>query len=117
MILSGCTLQSESTQTAKFSQETVTKLKTAAKIYTDLAYQEGEVPLNEFVQMTGKITDTDSQDAQIKEGDRFVLQTDSAKYQVFNQQGTVLYLEEEVTVYGEYYGFIKGTLIERNTEK
>ncbi|WP_430611060.1 hypothetical protein [Enterococcus sp. DIV0876] len=117
IILSGCNKQNEATQVTEFSQEASIKLKTAASTYTDRAYQDGEVPLNDFIQMTGKITDTDSQSEQIMKGDRFVLQTDSAKYQVFNQQETTLYLEDEVTVYGEYYGFIKGTLIERITKQ
>ncbi|OTN75423.1 hypothetical protein A5886_000493 [Enterococcus sp. 8G7_MSG3316] len=115
LILSGCGIQNEETQVREFSLEATTKLKTAATIYPDRAYQDGEVPLNEWIQMTGKITDTDSQSEEIRKGDRFVLQTDSAKYQIFNQQETTLYLNDEVTVYGEYYGFIKGTLIERNT--
>ena len=40
------------------------------------------------------------------------MKSGSSKYQVFNEQKKKLKIGDEVTVYGEYYGFLKGTLIE-----
>lgn len=96
-----------------FSKEAITNLKAQTKIYSDEDLQAGEVPLNEYIQIEGEITKTDGGE-KITKGDRFVLQSGDSQYQVFNEQDTPLSLGDQVTVYGEYYGIIKGMLIERN---
>lgn len=96
-----------------FSKEAITNLKAQTKIYSDEDLQTGEVPLNEYIQIEGEITKTDGGE-KITKGDRFVLQSGDSQYQVFNEQDTPLSLGDQVTVYGEYYGIIKGMLIERN---
>ncbi|MBP1048279.1 hypothetical protein I6N96_18450 [Enterococcus sp. BWM-S5] len=83
----------------------------AAKIYkqySSRAFQQGEVELNTFVQLSGVITVTDNQDGcSIKKNDRFILEVEGDRYQVINYSDSEWELTERVTVYGEYYGFIK----------
>ncbi|MHA4801792.1 hypothetical protein ACX0E5_16380, partial [Enterococcus faecium] len=74
--------------------------------------QNGDVRLNEYISLKGEIVESDSRSSLIKKGDRFILKSGSSKYQVFNEQKKKLKIGDEVTVYGEYYGFLKGTLIE-----
>ena len=103
----------ESETVNDFSKEAITNLKSQTKAYSDEELQAGEVPLNEYIQIEGEITKTDG-GKKITKGDRFVLQSGNSQYQVFNEQETPLSLGDRVTVYGEYYGIIKGMLIERN---
>lgn len=84
-----------------------------AKTYTDEQYQNGEVALHEDVQIKGKITKTDEQDGQVKKDSRFILKTAASQYQVINGTDSKLQTGDIVTVYGEYYGFIKAMQIER----
>lgn len=105
--------KSESETVNDFSKEAITNLKSQTKAYSDEALQAGEVPLNEYIQIEGEITKTDG-GKKITKGDRFVLQSGNSQYQVFNEQEAPLSLGDWVTVYGEYYGIIKGMLIERN---
>ena len=67
----------------------------------------------------GKQTENFTHDALIKMKTNAVtyseaeLQNGGSQYQVFNEQDLPSRLGEDVVVYGEYYGFIKGSLIER----
>ncbi|MGX7013973.1 hypothetical protein [Vagococcus silagei] len=80
--------------------------------YSTEEYQNGEVPLHEYIKMKGKIIKSDSKSKKIKKGDRFVLLNDGEEYQIFNEQDKELKIEDEITVYGEYYGFVKTSYIE-----
>lgn len=114
LTLGACGTDKSETDTVNdFSKEAITNLKVQTKAYTDEELQAGEVPLNEYIQIEGEITKTDG-GKEIVKGDRFVLQSGDSQYQVFNEQETPLALGDRVTVYGEYYGIIKGMLIERN---
>ncbi|MDA9429598.1 hypothetical protein QJ527_08355 [Enterococcus mundtii] len=68
--------------------------------------------MHQWVKIEGKIIRSDGQE-QIAKGDRFILRSGSSDYQVFNEQATTINVGDEVLVYGEYYGFIKGFFIER----
>lgn len=83
-----------------------------AQVFTEKEYQSAEVPLHEWVKIEGKIIQSDRQE-DIKKGDRFILRSGSSNYHVFNEQTAKIKVGDEVIVYGEYYGFIKGILIER----
>jgi outer membrane lipoprotein-sorting protein len=111
LILTGC--EHEDKKTSAFSNEVTEQMKETATSYSDVDFSNGDVPLHETVRLEGTIIKSDSQDNQIEKGHRFILKTEKAQYQVFNEQETTLYLDDSVTVYGEYYGFIKGILIER----
>ena len=90
----------------EFDEESLQNLKETAQSYSETELQNGDVRLNEY------IVESDSRSSLIKKGDRFILKSGSSKYQVFNEQKKKLKIGDEVTVYGEYYGFLKGTLIE-----
>ncbi|MDH6363965.1 hypothetical protein M2139_000950 [Enterococcus sp. PF1-24] len=105
--------QTESKENDNFSKETIGNLKTNAKEYSEDELQNGEVPLNEYVRLTGEIVESDSSDEIISKGDRFILKSGDSQYQIFNQQDIPLQIADELTVYGEYYGFIKADLIEK----
>lgn len=70
----------------------------------------------EYIRLTGKIIISDSGDKSIEKGERFILERGAYQFHVINEQETPLKIGVQVSVYGEYYGFIKGTLIERSTE-
>lgn len=116
IIASACsgTQQEEQEKQAAFSKETVENLKAKAEQYSKQEFQEGEVPLNTFVQISGTILKSDSGEKKIKKGDRFILMDGDSRYQVFNEQEDSFEIGEAVTVYGEYYGFLKGILIEKD---
>ncbi|MHC5249682.1 hypothetical protein [Enterococcus sp. LJL90] len=102
----------ESETIENFSNNAVSGLKETAKFFSNEDYQAGDVPLNEYIKMNGVITKTDGNPDEIQNGDRLMIENDGVQYQVFNQQATPLKIGDTITVYGEYYGFIKGTLIE-----
>ncbi|MBP1045872.1 hypothetical protein I6N96_06230 [Enterococcus sp. BWM-S5] len=114
--LSGCSseMKGESERQASFSKEAVENIKEKAKHYSNQAFQDGEVPLNEFVQIKGTILKSDSSEKVLKKGDRFILISENSQYQVFNEQENDFEVGDDVTVYGEYYGFLKGILIEKD---
>lgn len=109
--LSGCGAEKSSNK--NFTEETLTALKKKAKLYTEEEFQNGEVPLHDFVQLTGKITKTDGKSSEIQKGDRFILESGKSRYQIFNQQEEIFVVGDEVTVYGEYYGFITASYVEK----
>ncbi|WP_086347715.1 hypothetical protein [Candidatus Enterococcus clewellii] len=114
-LVSGCSSNKQETKKqASFSNEAVEKLKEKAAQYSEQEFQEGEVPLNTFVQISGTILKSDSGEQQLKKGDRFILSNGDSQYQVFNEQENSFEVGEDVTVYGEYYGFLKGILIEKD---
>ncbi|WP_158661720.1 hypothetical protein [Enterococcus timonensis] len=113
--LTSCKNTSEKNQ--NFTEETILQLKQKAKTYTAAKFQDGTIPLNDFVQLSGVITKTDGDADNIQKGDRFVIEDDQTKVQVFNQQNTILKLGDQVTVYSEYYGFITASLIEKTNAK
>ncbi|MGC6769485.1 hypothetical protein [Enterococcus sp. LJL51] len=96
-----------------FSKKMVAELKNKAKTYSEEDFQEGNVPLNEFICINGQIIKSDSKEETIKKGDRFMLLSGDSRYQVINEQEELLRIGDNVTVYGEYYGFLKGTFIEQ----
>ncbi|EGC70719.1 hypothetical protein NGF69_04995 [Enterococcus casseliflavus] len=112
MGLTACS-PNEATQTQAFSQSSEKQLKERALCYSDEDFSQGVVPLHEFVKLSGTIVKSDAKTADIEKGNRFILETAAGQYQVFNEQSQQLKLQEVVTIYGEYYGFIKATLIER----
>ena len=113
LVLTGCSSQ-ERMREQTFSKTSTNQLKEKAGIYSDEEFSKGVVPLHEFVKLSGTIIKSDSKKSELEKGDRFVLETADGQYQVFNEQSQGLQLHERVTIYGEYYGFIKATLIERN---
>ena len=110
---------SEETQAKEqdFTTTVETEIKEKAKVYTEVEFQTGDVPLNEFVQLSGQITQTDSKKDSLQNGDRFILHSGSSDYQIFNQQDTAFKVGDMVTVYGEDYGFIKAIVIEKEEDK
>lgn len=99
-----------------FSKENIERIKENSKVFSNEELQNGEVPLYEYIQLTGKIIISDSGDKSIEKGERFILERRAYQFHVINEQETPLKIGVQVSVYGEYYGFIKGTLIERSTE-
>ncbi|WP_321384833.1 hypothetical protein [uncultured Enterococcus sp.] len=89
----------------------------ASKIYKPYAaksFQNGEIPPNTLVQIRGTITVTDNADGRsIKKNDRFILEAEGERYQVINGSDSEWTLLECVTIYGEYYGFIKAEEIKK----
>ncbi|MGC6767951.1 hypothetical protein [Enterococcus sp. LJL51] len=82
------------------------------KHYSAEAFQNGDVPPNTLIQLSGVITVTDNDDGQsVKKNDRFILEAEGQRYQVINYSDSEWQLAEQVTVYGEYYGFIKAEQI------
>lgn len=118
IILTSCSFKSQTNekQESNFSKENIGRIKDKSKKFSNEELQNGEVPLYEYIQLAGKIIISDSKDKSIEKGDRFILQQGEYKYQVINEQESVLNIGDQVTVYGEYYGFIKGSLIERSTK-
>lgn len=112
--LSGCSFSEETERQATFSEEAVEQIKEKAKKYSEEDFKEGLVPLNEFVQLSGTILKSDSQEQTLKKGDRFILVSGESQYQVFNEQENSFEVGEKIVVYGEYYGFLKGILIEKD---
>lgn len=110
---SGCALQiNESGEKEReFTQKTKEGIKKNAKQYTEKEFQSANVPLNEFVQISGEIIQSD-REKKIEKGDRFLLKSGSSRYQVFNEQDIPIHVGDSVIVYGEYYGFIKAILVE-----
>lgn len=113
-VLICCVGKKDGGSTHEFNKTSNIKLQTEAKKYSEEELQNGEVPLNEYIQLSGEIIQSDSKTNKIEKGDRFILKSGSSKYQVFNEQPISLEVGEDVTVYGEYYGFIKGIVINKN---
>ncbi|MBL1225984.1 hypothetical protein [Enterococcus sp. BWR-S5] len=112
----GCSAnkEEEANKQDTFSEEVIENIKEKAEHFSDQEFQEGEVPLNSFVQISGTILKSDSGKNQVKKGDRFILINEGSQYQVFNEQDGTFEIGENITVYGEYYGFLKGILIEKD---
>ncbi|MGM0124581.1 hypothetical protein IGI37_001959 [Enterococcus sp. AZ194] len=113
MSVSGCSNQTTQNKEleANFTQKTKQEIKEKARIFTEDEFQSAEVPLNEYVQLSGEIIQSDRETDLVK-GDRFILKSGSSRYQVFNEQEEPIQVGDLVTVYGEYYGFIKAIVIE-----
>ncbi|MBS7577677.1 MULTISPECIES: hypothetical protein [unclassified Enterococcus] len=110
-VLSSCDKQ----QVEQFNQDTLDEngIVLKAKAYTDEQYKLGEVPLHEFVQIKGEITKTDQKNNLISKNTRFILKTEQGKYQILHGVDEKFKIGDTVTVYGEYYGFIKAMKIEQ----
>lgn len=117
-VLTGCGsgASSEKEKQTDFSSASEQGIKKKAKEYTEEELQNDEVPLNEYIKLTGKIEKSDGEGETLKKGDRFILSSGSSQYQVFNEQEQSFSIGDTVTVYGEYYGFIKAFLIEKAEE-
>lgn len=95
-----------------FTEEAAVNLRKNAIAYSKEDLEADNVPLNSFIKVTGKITATDSEDGKVGKGTRFKLNSDGYDIQIFNEQTESYQVGDEVTVYGEYYGFIKGAVID-----
>lgn len=109
LFLTAC--QKNSNQVTSFSSQALTSIKGKAKIYSEKELQSGKVPLNDFIKIEGEIIKAD-RGSKIKKGDRFILHSEGSDYQIFNEQEKKFSIGDEVIVYGEYYGFIKGIVLE-----
>ncbi|BAL62701.1 hypothetical protein QQG09_00120 [Melissococcus plutonius] len=113
LFVGGCTKKETEKTTNQFSHETIQRIKKTAKSYSENELQSGQVPLHTYLQLTGKIIKSDSKTATIKREDRFILESGQNHYQVFNEQSMKLKIGDTITVYGEYYGFLKAIFVER----
>jgi|SRR5699024_223704 len=100
----------------QFTATVETNIKKKANKYTEEEFQTADVPLNDFVQLSGEITRSDGEET-LKKGDRFILKSGSSNYQIFNEQEYPFSVGNHITVYGEYYGFIKAIAIEKEETK
>ncbi|MBO1300946.1 MULTISPECIES: hypothetical protein [unclassified Enterococcus] len=107
----GCQANNRQQEIA-FEDQVKEEIQQKAHVFTEKEYQSGEVPLHVWVKIEGKIIQADRGN-EIEKGDRFILRSGSSDYQIFNEQTAKIDVGDEVIVYGEYYGFIKGILIER----
>ncbi|MGX7133042.1 hypothetical protein [Enterococcus songbeiensis] len=113
-LLTSCKDNSKEADTqVSFTSEYEQKLKDKAKSYSEEELQSGEVSLNEFIKIHGTVLQSDSKQMKIKKGDRFILKSGTSNYQIFNEQEKPIKIGDRIIVYGEYYGFLKGTLIEK----
>lgn len=114
-LLSSCDLsEKESDVKESFDNTTMSEIKEKSNKYSEDEFQNNEVPLHDFVQLSGKIIQSEKADDEaIDKGTRFVLLSGESKYQIFNEQEELLAIGDKITVYGEYYGFIKAMLIEK----
>ena len=112
LLIVGCGQQDQA-QAADFTKKTTTGIRSKAKHYQAKAYQKETIPAHSYVQLVGRVVKTDAAGKNIRLGDRFILQQGRLKVQVFNQAKTTVRLGQTVTVYGEYYGFVKGYVIDQ----
>ncbi|MFN6912935.1 hypothetical protein [Enterococcus faecium] len=103
-------------QINNFSKKQEEKLKENARSVSEQEWQNDEVPLREMVSLEGTIIKSDRKSGKLENGDRFLLQTQGNVFMIFNDQNQCFRVGERIKVYGEYYGFIKGMLIERRNE-
>ncbi|MCC4053915.1 hypothetical protein [Enterococcus faecium] len=103
-------------QINNFSKNQEEKLKENARSVSEQEWQNDEVPLREMVSLEGTIIKSDRKSGKVENGDRFLLQTQGNVFMIFNDQNQCFRVGERIKVYGEYYGFIKGLLIERRNE-
>ncbi|MDG4590584.1 hypothetical protein [Enterococcus faecium] len=103
-------------QMNNFSKKQEEKLKENARSVSEQEWQNDEVPLREMVSLEGTIIKSDRKSGKVENGDRFLLQTQGNVFMIFNDQNQCFRVGERIKVYGEYYGFIKGLLIERRNE-
>ncbi|EMF0343150.1 hypothetical protein JXE12_001204 [Enterococcus faecium] len=103
-------------QINNFSKKQEEKLKENARSVSEQEWQNDEVPLREMVSLEGTIIKSDRKSGKVENGDRFLLQTQGNVFMIFNDQNQCFRVGERIKVYGEYYGFIKGMLIERRNE-
>ncbi|WP_181047816.1 hypothetical protein [Enterococcus faecium] len=103
-------------QINNFSKKQEEKLKENARSVSEQEWQNDEVPLREMVSLEGTIIKSDRKSGKVENGDRFLLQTQGNVFMIFNDQNQCFRVGEQIKVYGEYYGFIKGLLIERRNE-
>ncbi|WP_203662824.1 hypothetical protein [Lacticaseibacillus sp. 53-4] len=110
---SGCG-SAAATQNQTFTKKSASGLRVKAKGYSTQAFSKGNIPLNSYVKFTGRIQKKDTAGETVKKDDRLLLRNGKTKVQVMVQfQPTALKVGDRVTVYGEYYGFVKGSLIDR----
>ncbi len=108
--IAGCGRQSSGSE-RDFTKKTQAGIVRKAKVYPLRAYQQTKVPTHAFVKLSGQIVKTDSGSRQVGQGDRFILKRKSLRVQVLNQATGNWRVGEHVTVYGEYYGFIKSYVV------
>lgn len=115
IILTSCgyDLNGNQKQEENFSKEKNVKIKSKAKFFSNEELQNGEVPLYEYIQLSGEIIKSDSKNDVIEKGDRFILKQGENQYQIINEQEETFIIGDQVIVYGEYYGFVKAHLLER----
>lgn len=113
-LLAGCSSVNSgiSQQEEDFTKNSKVNLKERAVFYSEEALVKDEIPLNSYIRCTGKIMQKDREGTVLEKGDRFILKIGDTKIQVFNEQTEAFAVGDYVNVYGEYYGFLKGELIE-----
>lgn len=113
-LLTGCSSASGtfSSQEKDFTKNSKMNLREKAVVYSEEDLVKDEIPLNSYIRCTGKILRKDRKGDTLEKGDRFILEIGEAKIQVFNEQSEAFKVGQYVNVYGEYYGFLKGQLIE-----
>lgn len=90
-----------------------TRLIQKATAYSARAYDAGDVPLHAMVKVAGTVGQTDGKNQKFaQKHDRFILEMATGRLQVFNNQEQTFQTGDQVTVYGEYYGFVQSRLIE-----
>lgn len=114
LLLSGCSnTKAERETTEDFSKKYVEEIKMSAKAVTDEQLQNDEIPFHTIIYLEGIISKSDQKSQVLEKGDRFLLQTEKSSYMIFNDQDRPLRVGEAIRVYGEYQGFLKGILIEK----
>lgn len=112
LLMVGCSPANGEKEAKAFTEEAAVNLRKQAVSYSKEELMADTIPLNTFIKVTGKITATDTSDGQVDKGARFKLNSEGYDIQIFNEQEKVYQVGDEVTVYGEYYGFIKGAVID-----
>lgn len=108
--LSGCKMETKVIR--EFDESFQDNLTHQGEEYSAEAYENDAVPLKTYIKISGTVSQTDAEDAQsIKKDDRFVIEFDGVSIQIINSTSTTLSLNENVTVYGVYYGFVQAEKI------
>ncbi|MDR2976230.1 MAG: hypothetical protein LBV19_02815 [Streptococcaceae bacterium] len=89
------------------------QLQKKAKSWNDADYKQSKVPLHSYVKLYGVIQKSDGKNEKVGKNNRFILMRSNTRYQVINGTNKEFKVGDKVTVYGEYYGFIKAMSIEQ----
>lgn len=108
LLLGGC----QKAQIEATDQQVPQQLVKKSVEYSVEQWKDDDIPLNELVKVNGKIEKSDGHSKKVKYQDRFILNFDGYRIQVMNNQKKVFHLGDQVTVYGEYYGFVKAMYIQ-----